>query len=922
MMSAPSPYPIITDTTSPLPDDAQINSVLPSICVDYLSHHWDKDEQIWASWKAMTKSKNEITNGVRLENASWRTWAKQRGKLKTISPETLNWLKDSDVTWLYGPLHEKANPVPPPKQATFADRLGLENIAPKSKDNRATKRGSAASPTLHRTDDSGRPRKFGSDRRRTAGSSSASNSSKRAAPAPKSILKHRTIQDMLTLNIGRRAASPAIHTESMTGCLNSPLTPEATASPAPTTASSPSAIEASGQQVEGLFCTRSDTNLPGTATDASLVVPGTPTEGATDYLAAVRLTGSSSTSTSSSSSSAVSPSAGQEVPQILVVVPTNSFPSSTRPALVRAEGGDQAEDLSSASSSRRSLVSEDRARRSDRHISFNHRVEQCIALDETTTDVYSTTSPDSAPSQTPTAFGSNAAMMVPDSSSSTPSQPFLQLYEPDEQGDDDDYVTEDEDEEIGGGHGEAQQDANDGDNMMGERSTAEASMPALLHSNTDSQSVTSHVPLDDEDHVDYLRFKNASELAGTNGSDPRVYTHSASSEEDLSVASSSDAGYDSDALTMRSSSAGSISGSSSSHMSTRDHMMTSVSKPHRPKSRKGSTGSIPSMYAPNPTSSAMHTIAKLAPTLLKTSEAYPAPSPAVVDPSNFLQTLEHERSAEEERQAAQFASFHYGMDGGSGNNNAGPGMTFVSTAAPWSQTGSAYDSSYFAGVSVHSGTSCDVYGRSVPVSIPTFGGRDQQQRYDDRGLYSCSVPASLPNPSYQDHHQHVYGSQGSAPSSSYQRMEQGNYHHHHQQQPQQHYASQEYADGYLDYEDDDIDIDLSFDADDVDLDLDLDDDDDYPDGEQVYLNTYTTYRHQLAGGNNGGLGRRAGGNGDTGGKYSSAAAAAALREEAYERMQTSADSLPPRSTALASASTSTSSSAATSSANTAFATRR
>jgi hypothetical protein len=78
---------------------------------------------VWTSWKAMTKHKSEIANGVRLENASWRTWAKQRSQLKTISPETLNWfvcpfsflvfqlvflqrlslyrLKDSDVTWLY-----------------------------------------------------------------------------------------------------------------------------------------------------------------------------------------------------------------------------------------------------------------------------------------------------------------------------------------------------------------------------------------------------------------------------------------------------------------------------------------------------------------------------------------------------------------------------------------------------------------------------------------------------------------------------------------------------------------------------------------------------------------------------------------------------------------------------------------------------
>lgn len=40
----------------------------------------------------MTRHKHEIANGVRLENASWRTWQKQRNKLRTISPETLNWL--------------------------------------------------------------------------------------------------------------------------------------------------------------------------------------------------------------------------------------------------------------------------------------------------------------------------------------------------------------------------------------------------------------------------------------------------------------------------------------------------------------------------------------------------------------------------------------------------------------------------------------------------------------------------------------------------------------------------------------------------------------------------------------------------------------------------------------------------------------
>ncbi|GAA5845973.1 hypothetical protein JCM9279_004742 [Rhodotorula babjevae] len=113
----------------PLPDDSELTTRLPSICVDYLSHDWAEDD-VWTSWKAMTRHKSEIANGVRLENASWRTWAKQRGKLKTVSPETLNWLKDSDVTWLYGPLHTAVDAVPPPKVATAGDRLGLEAFRP------------------------------------------------------------------------------------------------------------------------------------------------------------------------------------------------------------------------------------------------------------------------------------------------------------------------------------------------------------------------------------------------------------------------------------------------------------------------------------------------------------------------------------------------------------------------------------------------------------------------------------------------------------------------------------------------------------------------------------------------------------------------------------------------------------------------
>ncbi|KAF9925755.1 hypothetical protein BGZ65_007593, partial [Modicella reniformis] len=81
---------------------------LPALAIDYLGSTWTNEEDIAASWKFMTKQKHDLINGLRLENASWRNWAKQRHNLKTISPKVLNWLKDSDTTWLYGPLYQAA----------------------------------------------------------------------------------------------------------------------------------------------------------------------------------------------------------------------------------------------------------------------------------------------------------------------------------------------------------------------------------------------------------------------------------------------------------------------------------------------------------------------------------------------------------------------------------------------------------------------------------------------------------------------------------------------------------------------------------------------------------------------------------------------------------------------------------------------
>lgn len=76
-------------------DDSAVRSQ-PSRHVDYLSHNW-KEEDIWSSWKLIVSKRKAYNNSARLENASWRTWAKSKNRLKTISPETLNWLVDTTI---------------------------------------------------------------------------------------------------------------------------------------------------------------------------------------------------------------------------------------------------------------------------------------------------------------------------------------------------------------------------------------------------------------------------------------------------------------------------------------------------------------------------------------------------------------------------------------------------------------------------------------------------------------------------------------------------------------------------------------------------------------------------------------------------------------------------------------------------------
>ena len=64
--------------------------VQPTRHVDYLSYNWT-EEDIWSSWKHIITKRGALDNWERLENASWRTWAKSRNKLQTVSPQRVNW---------------------------------------------------------------------------------------------------------------------------------------------------------------------------------------------------------------------------------------------------------------------------------------------------------------------------------------------------------------------------------------------------------------------------------------------------------------------------------------------------------------------------------------------------------------------------------------------------------------------------------------------------------------------------------------------------------------------------------------------------------------------------------------------------------------------------------------------------------------
>ncbi|ORY09465.1 hypothetical protein BCR34DRAFT_487197 [Clohesyomyces aquaticus] len=133
-VSRPPPSPVdgmASSLSSPpdpllLSEDDTAVRVEPSQHVDYLSYEW-KEEDIWSSWRHIVTQRKVYGERSRLENASWRTWAKSQFQLKTVSPETLNWLKDCDVTWLYGPLQPASNRLLSQHQSEPVSRLSKNN---------------------------------------------------------------------------------------------------------------------------------------------------------------------------------------------------------------------------------------------------------------------------------------------------------------------------------------------------------------------------------------------------------------------------------------------------------------------------------------------------------------------------------------------------------------------------------------------------------------------------------------------------------------------------------------------------------------------------------------------------------------------------------------------------------------------------
>jgi len=86
-----SPFPVPTPIPDSSDDIGTEQGLRPFCQVDYLTHDWTEYD-LWSSRKYVRKHRAEYPqSSARLENALWRVWAKSKYKLKTVTPEALNW---------------------------------------------------------------------------------------------------------------------------------------------------------------------------------------------------------------------------------------------------------------------------------------------------------------------------------------------------------------------------------------------------------------------------------------------------------------------------------------------------------------------------------------------------------------------------------------------------------------------------------------------------------------------------------------------------------------------------------------------------------------------------------------------------------------------------------------------------------------
>lgn len=79
----------LIENTIVVMDDMELQK-RPTQQVDYLSHDW-REEDLWASWRYIVSTRYTHCNSARLENASWRAWARMKTNLQVISRESIEW---------------------------------------------------------------------------------------------------------------------------------------------------------------------------------------------------------------------------------------------------------------------------------------------------------------------------------------------------------------------------------------------------------------------------------------------------------------------------------------------------------------------------------------------------------------------------------------------------------------------------------------------------------------------------------------------------------------------------------------------------------------------------------------------------------------------------------------------------------------